>query len=383
MALPTTITGIDLGCRVLGPFKSSGGNYYLFGRDGTTATTLQAFKSSAPDTSWASITTKTGFTTSVISISGNQNGDVIHMIVEDGVGTSANFKYQTFDMSSDTFVTAETIVSAINITDSGGGSYGLCELIFDPVNAQPTALYPGPRVSTHAKVNTKHRTGVATWSAAVVVDAAVITSDAYPFGIAIGDSGLIHFFTNPDGSSCVERAITSAFALQTAVSISGVSGTFSGKPTSLVNGGTTKVCCGAIGDLTANTRGLYFDSASVPTVNVSSDIGTGADTHIGPKTYADVTDFWVLYTRTTTGGVYVAKSTTSGSTWGAETLAMSATATASGPNGDEFLSYSATVYQRGSNVVIPYTVNDAGTLKYNEFVIRTVSSDVLMAQSVM
>jgi len=48
VALPTIISGISTAVAPVGPFKSSGGNYYFFGRDGTTATTLQAYKSIAP-----------------------------------------------------------------------------------------------------------------------------------------------------------------------------------------------------------------------------------------------------------------------------------------------------------------------------------------------
>ena len=47
MALPVTITGISTAVAPVGPFKSSGGGYYFFGRDGTTATTLQAYKATS------------------------------------------------------------------------------------------------------------------------------------------------------------------------------------------------------------------------------------------------------------------------------------------------------------------------------------------------
>jgi len=44
MALPVAISGISTAVAPVGPFKSSGGAYYFFGRDGTTATTLQSYK---------------------------------------------------------------------------------------------------------------------------------------------------------------------------------------------------------------------------------------------------------------------------------------------------------------------------------------------------
>jgi hypothetical protein len=50
MALPVTITGISTAVAPVGPFKATNGNYYFFGRDGTTATTLQAYKGGTSST---------------------------------------------------------------------------------------------------------------------------------------------------------------------------------------------------------------------------------------------------------------------------------------------------------------------------------------------
>jgi hypothetical protein len=371
---PVTITGLAANRRVCGVFKSSAGNYYMFGQNGTTATTLTAMKATAPDVSWSSIATKTGFAGDIQGLAAYQNADVIHMIVGDvtTAGSSYNFKYQTFNMATDTFVTAETIVSAINPSDSASGVYGLCEIIFRPSDSQPIALYPGPQVSGRAKTNYKVRTGTATWSAAVVVDAAAATTDYYPLGIALGASSTVHFAVMGSGTtnSMVVRALTSANALQTAVSLPATYAlNGSGKGTSLVNV-ATKVAFFNNNGSTNNGIVGYFDSASVPTMNTSGAIGASGLMNAGSgRIVASGTNFWVIYSRSDTGAIYSSKSTNSGATWSAETLAMVATNTNTGANGDEWLSFNGTAYTRGGNTVFGYVVNDSGTLKYNELVL--------------
>jgi hypothetical protein len=375
MTTPVTITGLQANRRIVGVFKSSAGNYYMFGQDATTATTLQAFKATAPDVSWSSVATKTGFANDIQGLAACQNADVIHMIVGDvtTAGTSFNYKYQTFNMATDTFVTAETITSAILPTDSGNGLYGLCEIIFRPSDSQPVALYPGPRVSTRSKANYKVRTGTATWSAAVVVDAAAATTDYYPIGIALGASSTIHFEVLGLGTtpSAVARSLTSANVLQTASNLPAAYGrNGSGKGTSLVNGATTKVAFVNNNSSTNNGIVGYFDSGNTPTVNTSGAIGASGLMNGGSgRIVASGTNFWVIYSRSDTADIYWSKSTDSGATWSTETLAMVATNATSGPNGDEWLSFNGTAYTRGGNTVFGYVANDAGTLKYNELVL--------------
>ena len=98
--------------------------YYLFGRNGTTATTLSAYKSTAPDTSWASIATKTGFTTAILALSAYQMAHVIHLLVQDGtVSTAVATKYVSYNAETDTFLaTTETVSAAVATTGQGGGA---------------------------------------------------------------------------------------------------------------------------------------------------------------------------------------------------------------------------------------------------------------------
>ena len=116
--------GIDFHCLVNSLVTLASDVYYFFGRNGTTATTLSAFKSTAPDTSWASIATKTGFTTAILSIAGCQSNSTIHLLVQDGTAaTSVATKYVSFDALTDTFLaTTETVAAAQSNAGQAGSN---------------------------------------------------------------------------------------------------------------------------------------------------------------------------------------------------------------------------------------------------------------------
>jgi hypothetical protein len=85
--------------------------------------------------------------------------------------------------------------------------------------------------------------------------------------------------------------------------------------------------------------------------------------------FSDQGDVWVIYRNSSDSDLYAARSTTDGSTWLTPVNIFTATIASAAVN----LSVDATIYQRGNNVVIPYIVNDAGTLKYNEYTVRTTT----------
>src|SRR5678810_346981 len=173
MALPLSVSGISTAVACVGPYKSSGGNYYFFGRDSATATTLQAYKSTAPDIVWSSISTKTGFTTAILVLAGYQVADVIHLLVLDGtMSTSVATKYVSFDMATDTFLTTtETVAASSVITGLATSGWG-CSLVVRSTG-EVVAFYNGVNTkvtNTYSRIYYQRRTGVNTWSAAVQVD---------------------------------------------------------------------------------------------------------------------------------------------------------------------------------------------------------------------
>lgn len=362
MALPVTISGISTAVACVGPFKSSGGNYYFFGRDGTTATTLQAFKATDPSSSWSSVTSNTGFTTTINSISGYQQSDVIHLAVMDGSGTSVNLKYRTFDMSSDSFVTSETVKSAFNQQDSSNGNHFYTGIVFRGSDSQPIIAYNGTRVASmgnsYARIEYARRTGAAAWTIITSIDGGG-AADFYEPDAALGSSDRFHGFWA--GATAETRTLNSSNSLETRVS--GIGGIYNVRRSmvSYDSSGTQKI-------VGVNGNGSFrFDSAAVPSVS-NTDIETGA---VATRIFNDGTTAYAVY-RFTDGDLYVETSTDHGATWGTKTNIFTATVASN----EENLSIDGNIYQRGSSFVIPYIVNDNGTLKYNEHTVRTSSASI-------
>src|SRR6516225_11700808 len=115
----------------IGPFKSSTNNYYIFAKDGTTATTLRAWKAAGDplSTPLSAGATLTGFTTAILYTAAYQVSDVIHLLIMHGTaGSSLNYSYTQYNMATDTFLTAESVATAINTSQSINNQCDLCVL---------------------------------------------------------------------------------------------------------------------------------------------------------------------------------------------------------------------------------------------------------------
>ena len=349
MALPVTITGISTAIGPVGPFKSSGGNYYFFGRASSPNTTLQAFKSTAPDTSWASIATKTGFTSSINWISGCQVGDIIHLCVSDGTGpTAVVYKYQTFDMSSDTFVTAETISAAAD-TRTNAALAAYYSSIVVRSTGEVVVHIQVARISAFAQTAYRRRTGVNTWSAATAVSATG-TDCINPLAV-LGASDRLHFlwFNN---TNTHQRHLTAANVLGTAASTGATTAVLG--VSSRDDAGTIR----CVGHATASA--IYWSSADNPTVtNVALTAGAPA------RSANTAGVFYALYRNTADSDLYIKTSSDNGATWGTATLAMAGTVALPDSN----ISKNQSIYTRGAATVFPFVVNDNATLKYNEYTV--------------
>jgi hypothetical protein len=330
--------------------------YYFFGRDGTTATTLQAFKSTAPDTSWSTIANRTGFTTAILNIAGYQVGNVIHLVVQDGTGpaTLVATKYLSFDAATDTFLaTTETVSAASILTGSAASGWG-CSLVVRS-NGEVVAFYNGvqTKVSTQwSRVYYRRRTGVNTYGTETLVDAGLGVNNTVPIAV-LGASDRVHFlFYN--ATNTLQRHLTSANVLGTVAS--------TGATTAVQDAcrydssGTIK----HVGYTAAQS--IRWDSADNPTVTAASiTFGTPV------RATDDGTDAWALYQNSADSDLYVKKSTDNGATFGSGIDVFTATVAAADAN----VSKNQAIYLRGTAYVIPYVVNDNGTLKYNEYTVRT------------
>jgi hypothetical protein len=340
--------------------SKSTASYYFFGRDGTTATTLQAYKSTAPDTSWASITTKTGFTTAILNIAGYQVGNTIHLVVNDGtVSTSMATKYLSFNAATDTFLaTIETVAAAGVVTGTATAGWGASLVVRSNGNA--VIFYNGAVVTSRARLYYRERTGVNTYGTATRVDDNGTTDNTTPVAV-LGATNRVHFFWSIGTTSTGYRTLSAANALPTGASSTSM--VAPGDGVSYDRSGTIKVV------ITSNGNGAQttarFDSADAPTVTFANQsIADATIPHrIGVNTSND--DVTIAYRSSADSDLYAIKSTDDGATFGAPASLFVGTVA----NADTSVSRSSSgsMYTRGSSDVIGYIVNDNGTLKYNEY----------------
>ena len=374
MALPTTITGINTSPACIGPFISSGGNVYLIGYTGSKP---QAQKATDPTTSFSAVGTDPtpGGTGLIVTLAAYQVGDTIHVAGGRG-GTGATYFYLTFDMSSDAWVLNETIITGINPFTSTSADPTAISLVVRS-GGEVDAFFNGARVAnmgnSYAQTYYSRRTGVNTWSAATQVSAGGQVDYISPEAV-LGVSDRVQFaFNDIIGHVYNRRALTSANVLQTvqtsAVTI--VSG-FSG--ISYDNGGTQKDIVGY--DVSSNVVADKFNDGDTPAISGTTVQAT--DT-MPVRIFNDGTTAYCIYRGSADSDLYVETSNDNGATWTGRTSIFTGTVAGADAN----LSIDGNIFTRGSSVVIPYVVNDNGTLKYNEYVVRTIVSDILFAQSVM
>ncbi len=220
--------------------------------------------------------------------------------------------------------------------------------------------------SSWAQTYYSRRTGVNTWSAAVQVSAGGTADFTTPEAL-LGASDIVHFnWKDITAGKDNQRALSSANVLQTASTPFGNAGGL-GQGVSYNNAGTQKIIVGG-DDNATSFFSIRYDSANTPTINTAAS-GASVD---GPtvRLFNDGTTAWALYRETTSSDLIAQSSTDNGATFGSQFTAFTATVTA----GAASLSIDGNIFTRGSSVVIPYVVNDNGTLKYNEYVVRTLTA---------
>jgi hypothetical protein len=334
--------------------------YYFFCRDGTTATTLQAYKSTAPDTSWASIATRTGFTTAILNIAGYQVGNIIHLVVNDGTAsTSVATKYLSFDTTTETLSTIETVAAAAAVAGQRGATVFHGSLVVRSTG-EVIAFYNGAQTNTsgtpRARVYYARRTVAGVWQAGVRVDANIARDNTIPI-VVLGTSDRCHFIFS-DGNGTMQRHLTSANVLGTASFVMISAPTLD--VATMVDGAAIKFA------LAAQSNGAYFTSADNPTFS-ASNVNTGG-LGIPVRLADDNGTLYALYQVTADGDLYLKTSSNFGANYSTGVSVLAATVASV----DTALSRNQLAYRSGNAVVFPYIVNDAGTWKYNEQVLRTL-----------
>lgn len=363
MALPVTITGLSLGMASVGPYQSSGGNYYCFGMDGSDSTTVRCMKATDPTVSWSSIDTQDGYTGSINDIAGYQKNDVIHLVICDGSTYSQfNYKYLTFDMATDAFVLAETIIS--NVDTGGPWNAPLCSIAVRSTD-QPVVLFQGA-VATYFRIYYSLRTGTNTWAAAVEVDDVAAYSARCPVAL-LGDNDTIQFvyFELRGDPVGFQKALTSGNELQTSTSLA--YGGWYSEGISYDLAGTTKCI------VVPFTGGLlYFDAGNSPTLYCSVDpyLDWGINS-ASLRLFASGGMAYVLYSKTAgSNKEYYFRSTDDGGAhWSPEVSICTATNSGELRNTSRF----SRIYSAASEVVLPFVYADSANteLKHNHKVVRS------------
>lgn len=379
MALPTTITGIGTDVSCAGPFKSSGGNIYFVGKESSGLRRLIAMKATDPTSSFSAVGSDPNYTGNipVKHIAAFQVSDVIHIVASASGGTTTNeYRYFTFDMSSDSWViTNEAIQTGLSTADLAGTVQNECSIVVRS-DSTVVVLYNGARVAnmgnSYARVVYARRASGGGWTTNVAVDA-LGTIDGYVLGSVLGASDRTQFAYLYTSQNLHTRALSSTNVLQTAVNSSVlVATTTQVQGVSFNNAGTQKICISAAGNngSGSDTIAFRFDDANVPTITAVTVETASASDNIPVRIFNDSATFYTVFRKGSDSDLYLESSTDFGATWGSQVDIASLSV---GSVDDNALSCNGNIFQRGSDFVIAYVVNDGGTLKYNEYVVRSVA----------
>jgi hypothetical protein len=268
MALPLTITGISTAVAPVGPFKSSGGAYYFFGRNGTTSSDLTAMKATDPTSSFSSAASVSfsGTIQGREALSAFVVGDVVHIAVWHAGGSPLNLSYVTFNMGTDSFSSIEAVQTGVSNGDGSGN--GIVSIVVRSTGDVVIA-YNGATESvmgtSYRRVRYARRVS-SVWTTAIIVDPQGSVNWTSP-ECCIGLSDRTHIFYC-DGTNTGQRTLNSANTLQTA-STTVTIGTELGQSVSYDDAGTYRVIiCG--------TSGVgRFNSADSPTISTVSVTNMG------------------------------------------------------------------------------------------------------------
>jgi hypothetical protein len=342
--------------------------YYFFGRDSASPQTLRAYKSTDPTVSWASVATFSLGTNSVQTLSAYQAGNVIHLLISEGnTASTLGQRYISFDAATDLFGTAEVAYTTQTATGQAAAGWGSSIVVRS--TGEVVAFFNGLQTKTsgtfYARVYYSRRTAVNTWSAAVEVDA-VAASDYVSPEAVLGASDAVQFIWRSLGGAVgSQRLLSSGNVLGTAANITQAT-TYQG--VSYLNGAVTRFI------VVSGGGSVAWDSGTTVTTT-----GVALANSLDPaRPFVDGTDVIALYVKAD-GDLWFRKTIDHGATWQAETGAIFVGTVASAEGN---LSKDATIYQRGNNVVIPYIVNDNGTLKYNEYTVRSLTTGYTLTATV-
>lgn len=352
MPLPVTISGVNT--RGAGPSKSSAGNFYAPWIN-SGATGIAIIKATDPSSSWSVVTNSSTLSSGGLLqyVNVDQVGDVLHIVASELNANTLKLFYLRYDMSSESFTLTETL--STTYANAGDSFVDIEVRSTGEVILSHSIAGAAVMGSTYTRTGFSRRATNGTWTQGTAVDATGGTINYYPGACVLGDSDRIHFFYQ--GANNSHRTLTSANALQTIQTLGPMYDAIS------FSDGTNRRLVASDG---INIQ--RATSADVPTWTAAST-ALGASASIPQHLFVDGTDVYAIYAKTD-GDLYVRKSTDFGATWSSETSIF--VAAISNSQVTMFGQPKGVVYQRGSDVVLGYFANDGGTIKYNEYVARTI-----------
>jgi hypothetical protein len=382
MALPVSLSGILTSGTgsVLGPYKSSGGNYYFIARDNTNTNRLKAYKATDPTTSWSNVGTNqdvTGASTSSTngSIGGCQNGDVIAVVTCLESTTAANScrRFFLFDMSSDTWSVTNELITADSSTLGTNWNMRSCGVVYRPTAAEYVCFFNHTTVANmttfYCRVWYSRRTGTNTFTSPVNLQTDTGTVDHILVGLAVY-ADRVHLHLATASANGQVRVLSAANAVSAATALnSGRSGAhyfpWANGTVAFDSAGTGKVLHARESSTAGSVILARANSSDSAAVAGTLNSAWAASSPL--RLFVDNSTFYAVYRGTADNDLYVRSSTDDGATWSSATNIFTASVGA-----DEIMSKDGGVYIQGGNYVIPYIVEDTGSaLKYNEYILRS------------
>jgi hypothetical protein len=389
MALPVSITGLVVTVPVAGPYKASNGYWYAIGVSSADGTKLRCLKATDPTDSWSAVGTDPTID-SAVSINGVdawQDGDTLHVATASVNSTPTwDYRYRTFDMSSDAWSSInEAIETGVTpATDSTNrSSISICKrsqtgeifALYTRCYLYMSVYYQNPWY--------KRRTGVNTWTTALVALPAGEDSIRYNSYRTLPDplNDRVNFIYVRNTNSHHSNVFTAANGLSSAGSASNDDIAFSTAHrrsiTQWNDGGTIRIVVGRQFQAAGSLSQGYWASSDSPTRTWPS--AWASDGYFPIRVFSDVGEagtstVWMIYRSGGDGHICARKSTDDGATFGNEIDIMTASvaldaAMSIGPD-------RTGVVQRGSAAVIPFFVDDNGTLRYNEYTVRSTLNEL-------
>ena len=367
MALPVTIdTGLDvtisggLGSDTFGPFFSSAGAVYAIAPQSNIVGGIspKAYKATDPTSSFSAVATCTT-ALAFNAIACRQDGDLVHVVTQRSVG-NRDVQYHLFNMATDTWDVADENVTSPGATAVVRVGVGIGVRSSGSVFVVYSGMHDVVSMNNWARVKGARRdSGV--WT----VDIAVDSGGSVTWGQATlvpGSSDRMHIFfqdhTNSDGYHRTfksDNAFGTAAAYDTAVN----GNCFIGPGVAYDSSGTTKVRMPFL-DSTDKVSVVNFDSADTPTLAVDADVSdtTVAVQKAGWALAANGTTLYLIYSDASRD-IWI-DSNADGAGWGTDVEILDAVTC-------NILS--ANVYTRQNQLVLAYIYDDAGTVKYNEYLL--------------